>query len=270
MIKNDQLCKLLHNKLLKSKLFRKTIINQNDFYYKLLKEKKYDLIINCNANNFLSSKYFYKKIDKDYHNLAFTTILEHDKTKNNTAIQIFTKFGPIAFLPISNTKTSVVCSLETKNKKFKPNDVLDLINKNNPKFKIKKILEPTSFKLKSSNLRSYYYKNILAFGDLIHRVHPLAGQGFNMTIRDIKILSDIVQSKINLGLQLDSVTLEEFERNTKNKNFIFSNGIDFIYEIFNFDKNIQDKNLSKVIKFLGKNKGLTNSIIRFADRGFNI
>ena len=136
--------------------------------------------------------------------------------------------------------------------------------------KIKKILEPTSFKLKSSNLRSYYYKNILAFGDLIHRVHPLAGQGFNMTIRDIKILSDIVQSKINLGLQLDSVTLEEFERNTKNKNFIFSNGIDFIYEIFNFDKNIQDKNLTKVIKFLGKNKGLTNSIIRFADRGFNI
>ena len=270
MIKNDQLCKLLHNKLLKSKLFRKTIINQNDFYYKLLKEKKYDLIINCNANNFLSSKYFYKKIDKDYHNLAFTTILEHDKTKNNTAIQIFTKFGPIAFLPISNTKTSVVCSLETKNKKFKPNDVLDLINKNNPKFKIKKILEPTSFKLKSSNLRSYYYKNILAFGDLIHRVHPLAGQGFNMTIRDIKILSDIVQSKINLGLQLDSVTLEEFERNTKNKNFIFSNGIDFIYEIFNFDKNIQDKNLTKVIKFLGKNKGLMNSIIRLADRGFNI
>ena len=105
---------------------------------------------------------------------------------------------------------------------------------------------------------------------MIHRIHPLAGQGFNMTIRDIKILSDIVQSKINLGLQLDSVILEEFERNTKNKNFIFSNGIDFIYEIFNFDKNIQDKNLTKVIKFLGKNKGLMNSIIRLADRGFNI
>ena len=36
------------------------------------------------------------------------------------------------------------------------------------------------------------FKNILSFGDLIHKVHPLAGQGFNMTIRDIKSLSNII------------------------------------------------------------------------------
>ena len=269
MIKNKELYEILNTELLKSKLFKRIII-KSSFSEKLLKDKNYDLIINCDQNNFLSKKYFSNKMDKDYYNLAYTTIIEHEKLENNIAIQVFTKYGPIAFLPISNKKTSVVCSLETKNKKYSNNEVLELIKNNNPKFKIKKILELTNFKLKSSNLRSYYYKNILAFGDLIHRIHPLAGQGFNMTIRDIKILSDIVQSKINLGLQLDSVTLEEFERNTKNKNFIFSNGIDFIYEIFNFDKNIQDKNLTKVIKFLGKNKGLTNSIIRFADRGFNI
>ena len=29
---------------------------------------------------------------------------------------------------------------------------------------------------------SYYKDNILAFGDLLHKVHPLAGQGFNMSI----------------------------------------------------------------------------------------
>ena len=52
-------------------------------------------------------------------------------------------------------------------------------------------------------MRSYYHKNILAFGDLIHKIHPLAGQGFNMTIRDIKILNDIIQKKIDLGLPLD-------------------------------------------------------------------
>ena len=34
-------------------------------------------------------------------------------------------------------------------------------------------------------LRNYTHDNILAFGDLIHRIHPLAGQGFNMTIRDL-------------------------------------------------------------------------------------
>ena len=97
--------------------------------------------------------------------------------------------GPIAFLPISNTETSIVCSLDTENKKYHVKSSIDLISKNNPKYQIKKILKLSSFKLSSSNLRNYHHKNILAFGDLLHRIHPLAGQGFNMTIRDIKILS---------------------------------------------------------------------------------
>ena len=48
-------------------------------------------------------------------------------------------------------------------------------------------------------LRNYTHNNILAFGDLIHRIHPLAGQGFNMTIRDIKIISKIVNDKISFA-----------------------------------------------------------------------
>ena len=67
-------------------------------------------------------------------------------------------------------------------------------------------------------------------------MHPLAGQGFNMTIRDIKTLSKIIQNKIDLGMQLDSSILSDFEKETKNKNFLFSNSVDFIYEVFNFDK----------------------------------
>ncbi len=269
MIKNDNFYKSLNNKLLKSKFFKKIIIKKNNFYNKLLKENKYDLIINCDSKNPISKKYFSKTIDKNYYNLAYTTILEHEKLNNSTAIQIFTKFGPIAFLPISNTKTSVVCSLEIKNKKYNDQEVLDLIKKNNPKFKIKKIKQLSNFKLKSSNLRSYYYKNILAFGDLLHRIHPLAGQGFNMTIRDIKILSKIIQNKIELGMQLDSFICKEFEKRTKHMNFIFSNGIDFIYEFFNFDKKKENKNLSKILRAIGKNKKFTNTLIKFADKGLN-
>ena len=118
-------------------------------------------------------------------------------------------------------------------------------------------------------MRNYYYKNILAFGDLIHKIHPLAGQGFNMTIRDIKIFSEIIQEKIDLGIQLDNFILKEFEKKTKNRNFIFSSGIDFIYEFFYFDKQIDSKNLNMILKFFGTNKKLMNLIIKFADRGLN-
>ena len=270
MIRNDELYKCLIEELSKSKLFKKTIITKESFYNKLLSKNDYDLIINCDQNNSISKKYFTKKIDKDYKNLAYTTILEHKKLKNNSAIQVFTDLGPIAFLPIANMKTSVVCSIDVKNKTFNEKEISDLIYKHNPKFKIRKILKLNSFMLKFSNLRNYYHNNILAFGDLLHRIHPLAGQGFNMTIRDIKVLSEIIQGKVELGLQLDSFTLEEFQKKTKDKNFIFLSGIDFIYEFFNFDKKIKSKSLNKILQYFGKNKSFINSIIKFADKGLNI
>ena len=269
MVKNDELYESLSKKMSENKFFKKKLIIKKSFYTNLLKKNKYDLIINCDSNNFLTRKFFTKKIEKDYDNLAYTTILKHKKIVNNIATQIFTKRGPIAFLPISNSETSVVCSLDIKNKKYNDNEVLDLIIKNNPKYQIQKILKLSSFKLSSSNLRSYFHKNILAFGDLLHRIHPLAGQGFNMTIRDIKTLSRIIQKKIDLGMQLDSSILLDFEKDSKNKNFIFSNSIDFIYEVFNFDKEIKSKNFNKILKIIGKNTNLKNFFIKLADRGFN-
>ena len=270
MIKNDELNKILIKELTKSKFFKKKVINQENFYYNIVKKKNYDLIINCDHDNAISKKHFIKKIDKDYKNLAYTTIFEHEELDNNSAIQLFTELGPIAFLPISKTKTSVVFSIDVKIKSYSDNEILELIKKYNPKFKIKKILKLKSFKLKFSNLRNYYHKNILGFGDLLHRIHPLAGQGFNMTIRDIKSLSEIIQEKINLGLQLDSSTLEEFQMKTKNKNFIFSSGIDLIYELFSFDRKTNGKNLNKIVKTFGTNRKFMNLIIKLADRGLDI
>ncbi|MDA7714744.1 FAD-dependent monooxygenase, partial [Candidatus Pelagibacter sp.] len=207
--------------------------------------------------------------EKNYFNVAYTTILKHKKIENNIAIQIFTEFGPVAFLPISKTQTSVVCSLDVKNRNFINDDIVELINKNNPKYQIQNIFELNNFKLSSSNLRNYYHKNILAFGDLLHRIHPLAGQGFNMTIRDIKILSEIIQSKIELGLNIDTSILSDFEKQTKNNNFMFSSGIDFVYEFFNIEKKLKSKNLTKILKIIGKNNNLNNLLMKFADKGIS-
>ena len=162
-----------------------------------------------------------------------------------------------------------MCSLDTENKKYNDMEVLDLISKNNSKYQIKKILKLSIFKLSSTNLRNYHQENILAFGDLLHRIHPLAGQGFNMTIRDIKVLSKIIQNKIDLGMQLDLSILREFEKETRSKNFLFSNGIDFIYEAFNFDKKIRNKSFNKFLRIVGKNQNLSSYFIKLADRGLS-
>ena len=269
MIQNEKFYKHIHTALIKSKFFKKKkIINENT-YNKLLNEKKYDLIVNCELNNPISKKYFSKRINKEYYNLAYVTVLKHAKLDNHKAIQVFTKFGPIAYLPISNTETSIVCSLDTKNIRYSNDEVINLIKKYNPKLKIKEISKLSNFKLNSSNLRNYTYKNILAFGDLLHKIHPLAGQGFNMTIRDIRTLSEIIQNKIDLGLQLDSIILDEFQKKNKHINSIFLNGVDIIYEIFSLDKNISNNNFMKILKRFGKNQVFTEAFMKIADKGFS-
>ena len=100
---------------------------------------------------------------------------------------------------------------------------------------IKKFSKIEKINLKFSFARNYFNGKILLFGDSLHQVHPLAGQGFNMTLRDIKILSKIIQNRIDLGLPLDYSICKEFEKITKHFNFIFSFGIDFIHEFFKFD-----------------------------------
>ena len=269
MVKNDELHKSLKKTVFKSEFCKSTIIKKT-FNEVQFNKKKYDLIINCDLNNFLAKKYFTKKIEKNYFNAAYSAIIKHKKIENNTAVQIFTEFGPVAFLPISKNETSVVCSLDIKNRKFTNAEIVELINKNNPKYQISDIYGLSNFKLSSSSLRNYYHKNILAFGDLLHRIHPLAGQGFNMTIRDIKILSELIQSKIELGLHIDTSILDDFEKQTRNNNFMFSNGIDFIYEFFNIEKKLKSKNLIKILKIIGKNNKFNNILIKFADRGVNI
>jgi len=270
MLKNDELYKIIINQLMKSKFFKMKTIKDNTFYKKLLAEKKYDLIINCESNNYITKKYFSKKNFKSYNNIAFTTILKHEVLPNKTAMQIFTESGPIAFLPISGSETSIVYSVNINQRSFTELDIISLIKKYNTKYLIKKIMKIDKFKLKSSNSRNYYYKNIIAFGDYIHKIHPLAGQGFNMTIRDIKVISEIIQDRMDLGLQIDSSVGIEFEKKTKHINYIFSNGIDFIYEFFNFERQIKNQSLNKILKFFGKNKVLNYVITKFADKGLNI
>ena len=127
-----------------------------------------------------------------------------------------------------------------------------------------------SFELKSSSLRNYYNGNILAFGDLLHRIHPLAGQGFNMSLRDIKLLSSLIDEKMALGLDIDFSVCQEFEKKSQHKNYIFSTGIDWIYELFNLERRVNSKLLNKSINLIGNNKIVNKILKKFADKGIRI
>ena len=262
IIKNSKLYQLLDKDLSKSKFFKSKFSSKENFSFLY----KYELIINCDPINFITKRYFSKKISKEYNSTAYTTIISHDEIINDTAVQIFTKKGPLAFLPISNKKTSIVYSVSNSNDQEKEN-IIKLIKDKNLNYKIKTVENINSFELKFLNLRSYYHNNILAFGDLLHKVHPLAGQGFNMTIRDIKVLLQIIKKRLDVGLLLDSSVCSEFQKEIKHKNFIFSNGIDLIYEFFNIERKTRTDFLSKSVKFIGNQSSINRMFTKIADKG---
>ncbi len=245
----------LFNLLRKNKSLKFTKLK--DLNFKNIQKKSFDLIINSEQNNVITKKYFHKKIEKKYKSLAHTVIINHKKIVNKVAIQIFTNKGPLAFLPLTNNQTSIVFS-NYSTKLIHRKELMKIINKYNPKYEINNISDIESFNIKFLALRNYFFKNILAFGDLIHKVHPLAGQGFNMTIRDIKSLSNILDENIALGINDGEIIARKFQENNKHINFMYGFGIDSINSFFKLDNKLKNILSEPIFKILKGNKLLNN------------
>ena len=88
-----------------------------------------------------------------------------------------------------------------------------------------------------------------------------------MTIRDIKILLEIIKKKFELGLLLDSSVNSEFQKKVRHKNFIFSNGIDLIHEFFDTERKMKSNLLSKSVNLVGNYFPINKIFTELADRG---
>tara|TARA_Y100000996_G_C22533921_1_gene647607 strand:- start:851 stop:1945 length:1095 start_codon:yes stop_codon:yes gene_type:complete len=259
--------KSLESSLIKNKLVKNKKIKGNKSFLDIIK-KNYEIIILTDKNNLLFKKYFSKQIKKNYNSIAYTSIIDHDNVDNNIAEQYFTEFGPLAFLPISKTQTSIVYSVFDRDLIKNKSKVLNLIKYYNRRYKIINISALQKFPINLSLSRNYFYKNILSFGDALHKIHPLAGQGFNMTLRDAKILSQLIEKNLDLGLNLDTV-LEKFEIKRKNSNFVFAMGIDFLHEFFKMISRYNTKSIDNVFEFMNKNIIIKKKLENFANKGFN-
>ena len=86
IIKNHELRKLLIKDLKKNKLVKFI----NNFSYGNILKQNFKLIINCDLNHQITKKFFSNKIEKNYHSIAYTTVINHKKIiENNTAFQKF-------------------------------------------------------------------------------------------------------------------------------------------------------------------------------------
>ena len=96
----------------------------------------------------------------------------------------------------------------------------------------------------------------------------MAGQGFNMTLRDTKIISHLIEKNLKLGLNFDNV-LEKFENKRKSSNLIFAMGIDFIHEFFKLFNNYNIKTIDKFFSLMNNSKYAKDKLESFANKGIN-
>ena len=281
MIENAKLMQLMLNKIKKDKhvLIKKNTKVSDIFNSGNLKSvkinninHKYNLVIICagSKSNLVKSFFKNKNIESSYGETSVTTILRHEAIKNDTARQFFLNEEILALLPLSKSQTSIVWSVKNNNYKKKESLIKEKIKYYTSDY-LKKIKFVNSFEYKDLNflLRSKYYEyRTLLFGDALHVVHPLAGQGFNMTLRDLYTLEKVLRKKINLGLDLGSVdALSEFSNKSKPRNFIHSIGIDLIKNTFSL-KNASIKEVrDNFLRIINKNNFIKNLFFDIADKG---
>jgi len=245
--------------------------------FKSKDNSKYNLIIICTGSNSRLVKTLFndQSFEHSYEEVSITTTLKHSFVKNNVARQIFLNNEILALLPISNTKTSIVWSIK-KNIINKYKNKNDLFLKKRIKFYTKYFLKKVKFitgiEYKDLNLlirKKYYQDRVLLFGDALHVVHPLAGQGFNMVLRDLASLEKILKNKINLGLDIgSSEILSEVSNEIKPRNFIYSLGIDFLKNCFSLQNKSFKNFRNKIITRLNKNNAAKDLFFNLADEGF--
>lgn len=233
---------------------------------------KYNLIIICTGNNsnLVKNVFRDKSFKRSYEESSITTILNHSSIKNNIARQIFFNNEILALLPISNNQTSIVWSVKKNSIKINNLYIKKMIQLRVKDY-LKKVKFNKSIEYHDLNLliREKYYENrTLLFGDALHVVHPLVGQGFNMIVRDLSNLQKILSNKIRLGLDIGSYDiLTEFSYQIKSRNFVFAVGIDFFKNLFSVKNSKFKKFRNNIISRLNKSNFMKNIFYNLADKG---
>ncbi len=140
-----------------------------------------------------------------YGQTAIVVEVNIGKDTNFTAYERFTSSGPLAFLPLERRKCSVVWTV-------KDEDAQDLLHQGEQEFTtslqaafgywlgpISLANRPQGFPLKLIQAERMTDERVVLIGNAMHQIHPVAGQGFNLGLRDASVLAERIQIQTRLG-----------------------------------------------------------------------
>ena len=135
---------------------------------------------------------------KSYQQVALITNITPGKKHNNVAYERFTDTGPLAFLPMTDNRCSVVWSLSPEQAEYLyALNETDFLQQLQQRFgyrlgQLKKVGARHIYPLFLQSASQMVHGRVAVIGNAAHSVHPVAGQGFNLALRDIALLSELI------------------------------------------------------------------------------
>jgi len=134
----------------------------------------------------------------DYDQTAITFAVDHAEPHENRVHEFMNDAGPLALLPIDQDRCSVTWierpDIAQNLVAASPNDVLDALRKrlDNALSPIEIQGLPSAFPLSAETARTYAAPRIALVGDAAHGLHPIHAQGWNLGVRDVAALAEIL------------------------------------------------------------------------------
>lgn len=155
----------------------------------------------------------------DYGQRGIVATVEFSEPHHGIAIQHFLPGGPFAVLPLPANRACITWSAAEEEATRvlsldKPAFLAELDKRIGGRFGSIALLEgPQSWPLNVKIARSFVAPRFALIGDAAHGVHPIAGNGVNLALRDVAALAECLADAARLGLDLgDAEALERYQR----------------------------------------------------------
>lgn len=159
-----------------------------------------------------------KRTGWDYGQTAVVCAVAHDKPHGGIAHQFFMPAGPLAILPLTGNRSSIVWSEKTaRATALMALDDADFLAALKPAFgsflgDISLTGARFSYPLNLTLANSLIADRVALIGDAAHGIHPIAGQGLNAGLRDVAALADVLVTARSRGEDIGSAqTLARYQ-----------------------------------------------------------
>jgi len=177
------------------------------------------LIVGCDGRNSgTASRSGIKRVGWGYDQTAIVCAVEHALPHNGIAHQFFMPGGPLAILPLTGNRSSIVWSEDTtRAADMIARDDAGFLDALRPAFgsflgEIELTGARFTYPLGLTVAHSFIAPRVALVGDAAHGIHPIAGQGLNAGLRDVAALAEVLQNAKMRGSDLGSVvTLGEYQ-----------------------------------------------------------